>query len=130
MHDSPEQLPTAAPTAILPDDSPEGMAGFLEFLAWVADYHADQSTDEQLGKVVEEIGEVFRAWNGSPRRGIGRDPAATAGELADVMLAAGVALNHLHRREGAPNPAEVMAAVARKVTTRLTSRHSGESKEV
>ncbi|WP_051570992.1 MazG-like family protein [Cryptosporangium arvum] len=66
-------------------------------VAWL-DAHNGRSPDEvsaRVGKVAEELGEVWAAWIGAtgqnPRKGHTHTPADVADELADVALAAATA---------------------------------------
>jgi NTP pyrophosphatase (non-canonical NTP hydrolase) len=69
-------------------------------------------------KVTEEAGEAAAAYIGAvgqnPRKGFTHNPGDVADELADVIIAAAVALHSFD-----PDPATVLTAKLRKVAERL-----------
>ncbi|MEU3457109.1 MazG-like family protein [Micromonospora sp. NPDC006766] len=77
-----------------------------------------EETALRIMKVTEEAGEVAAAWIGTlgqnPRKGITHTTDDVANELADVVLAALVAIATLDR-----DPAEVVAACVGKVANRF-----------
>ena len=77
-------------------------------------------------KVAEETGEAAQAWIGAtgrnPRKGVTHSRAEVAGELADVVIAALVAVASL-----GIDPGTALAAKAEAVSARLRSLPVGDT---
>lgn len=93
--------------------------------SWLDD--ANGSTDQELTcrilKVTEEAGEVAGAWIGvlgqNPRKGVTHGRGDVVNELADVAMAALVAIASLGH-----DPREVMERCAAKVASRSATKES------
>jgi NTP pyrophosphatase (non-canonical NTP hydrolase) len=124
---------TAATTAALGHVDPRAVASVLvaveDAVAWL-NAHNDLDDAEitvRVLKVAEETGEAAQAWIGAtgqnPRKGITHSRAEVAGELADVVMAALVAIASLGIDPGPALVAKACAVSDRVRAARTSERH-------
>jgi NTP pyrophosphatase (non-canonical NTP hydrolase) len=106
-----------------------------EAVAWL-NAHNDLDDAEitlRVLKVAEETGEAAQAWIGAtgqnPRKGVTHSRADVAGELADVVMAALVAIASLGIDPGAALVAKAGAVSARVRAARTSGRHRANGGE-
>jgi hypothetical protein len=107
------------------------LAAVDDAVAWLNAHNGlnDSEITLRVLKVSEEVGEAAQAWisatGQNPRKGITHSRVDVAGELADVVMAALVAIASL-----GVNPGATLAARAEVVSTRIRAARSPQYRRV